>query len=120
MSYRDAAHDSITEALEVETPPLLIPAAILGELAYFLERRVPRGELLALLKDIEIGRFTLDCGERDLSRIGQLIERYADLQLGLVDAAVIACAERNGGRVHTLDLRHFGVVAREGRITVVP
>ncbi len=79
-----------------------------------------RRTLLALLTDIEIGRFTLDRGERDLSRIGQFIERYADLPLGLVDAAVIACAERNGGRVLTLDRRHFGVVAREGRLTVVP
>lgn len=49
-----------------------------------------------------------------------LVRRYADLELGLVDAAVIACAERNGGRVLTLDLRHFGVVAREGTITIVP
>ena len=33
--------------------------------------------------------------------------------LGLVDAAVIACAERNGGPTLTLDQRDFGVVSRE-------
>jgi len=33
---------------------------------------------------------------------------------------VVACAERNGGRVLTLDLRDFRVVAREGRITIAP
>jgi hypothetical protein len=49
-----------------------------------------------------------------------LIRRYDDLPLGLADAAVIACAERNGGKVLTLDLRHFGVVAREGTITILP
>ena len=31
-----------------------------------------------------------------------------------------ACAERNGGKVVTLDRRDFGVVAREGTITVLP
>jgi hypothetical protein len=36
------------------------------------------------------------------------------------DAAVIACAERSGGRVLTFDLRDFGVVAAEGTITVLP
>ena len=33
---------------------------------------------------------------------------------------MIACAERSGGRVLTLDLRDFGVVAREGTIDVLP
>ena len=66
------------------------------------------------------GRFVLDCGEHDFSRVRHLVRRYADLPLGLVDAAVIACAERNGGRVLTLDLRHFGVVAREGALTLLP
>ena len=52
--------------------------------------------------------------------VRQLVARYADLSLGFVDAAVIACAERNGGRVLTFDLRDFGVVAAEGTITIVP
>jgi hypothetical protein len=33
---------------------------------------------------------------------------------------VIACAERNGGRVAAFDLRHFAAVAREGTIQIVP
>jgi uncharacterized protein len=65
-------------------------------------------------------RRTLDCGEQDVPRIRTLVRRYADLPLGFADAAVIACAERYGGRVLTLDLRHFGVVAREGNLTLLP
>jgi uncharacterized protein len=45
-----------------------------------------------------------------------LVARYEDLRLGFADASVIACAERSGRRVLTLDLRDFGPVAREGRI----
>jgi predicted nucleic acid-binding protein len=64
--------------------------------------------------------YTIDYGETDLARIRELVARYADLSLGFVDAAVIACAERSGGRVLTFDLRDFGVVAAEGTITVLP
>ena len=74
----------------------------------------------AFVADLIADRFTLQYAAEDLPRARALIERYADLPLGLVDAAVIACAERNGGRVLTLDLRHFSVVAREGTITVLP
>jgi len=45
---------------------------------------------------------------------------YADLPLGFADATVIACAERSGRKVLTLDRRHFGVVAREDTIEVLP
>jgi predicted nucleic acid-binding protein len=92
----------------------------LGEVGYFLEQRAAPSALKRLLLDLKAGNLLLDCGEHDLQRIDELITRYADLPLGLVDAAVIACAERNGGRVLTLDLRHFGVVAREGTITILP
>jgi len=33
---------------------------------------------------------------------------------------VIACAERNGGRILTFDRRDFGVVAAERRCTILP
>jgi predicted nucleic acid-binding protein len=73
-----------------------------------------------LLADLESGAYALDCGEADLGRARQLVKRYEDLSLGYVDAAVIACAERSGGRVLTFDLRDFGVVAAEGTITIAP
>ncbi len=67
-----------------------------------------------------MGSYTLDCGEQDIPRIRELVRRHADFPLGFADAAVIACAERNGGRVLTLDMRHFGVVAREGTLILLP
>ena len=58
--------------------------------------------------------FTLANSEDDLARIRELVRRYADLPRGLADATVIACAERHGGKLLTLDQRHVGVVARDG------
>jgi predicted nucleic acid-binding protein len=43
--------------------------------------------------------------------MAELIETYADLRLGTVDASVIATAERLGTTtIATLDRRHFTVV----------
>jgi predicted nucleic acid-binding protein len=76
--------------------------------------------LLDVLDDFRYGNYELDCGEADFVRIRELVVRYANLPLGFADAAVIACAERRGGRILTFDMRDFTIVAGEGRITVVP
>jgi predicted nucleic acid-binding protein len=58
----------------------------------------------------------------DLLRCEELIESYRDLDLGVVDAAVIATAERlNVKTVLTLDERDFRVVrSRLGQLRLLP
>ena len=85
-----------------------------------LEQRLGLATLELFLEDLASGAYALDCGADDFNRIRQLVHQYADLPLGFADASVIACAERSGGQVLTLDLRDFNVVARTGRITVLP
>lgn len=47
----------------------------------------------------------------DWNRIGELLDKYADLGLGIVDASVVAACERLGEtELATLDRRHFSVV----------
>ncbi len=120
LSVDDRNHRRARTVLEQDRGPYIVPFAILGEAAYMIERELRPPALDAFLADIESDGFTLDFDGRDVQRARALLTRYADLRLGFVDAAVIACAERNGGRVLTLDLRHFGVVAREGALTVLP
>lgn len=100
-------------------PPYLVPAAILSEVAYMLESRGRYSFLDAILDDLESGAYELDCGDENIPRVRQLMKRYADLPLGLADASVIACAERHGGQVLSLD-RDFWVVSRERRINILP
>lgn len=85
-----------------------------------IEERLRTEALENFILDLEDGGLTLECGEEDLPRIRELIGRYADLPLGFADASVVACAERHGGKVLTLDHRHFGVVAGEGKISPLP
>lgn len=120
VNRRDPAHERARAVLSQDSGPRLVPVGILAEITYMIERRLGLGALDVFLLDLESGAYVLECGEADLPRIRQLVQRYADLPLGFGDAGVIACAERSGGRVLTLDLRDFGVVAREGRITILP
>ena len=47
----------------------------------------------------------------DFGAAAELVQQYADLPLGAVDACVIAAAERAGATdVATLDHRHFSIV----------
>jgi predicted nucleic acid-binding protein len=118
LDASDPDHARCLDALRGEGPPLVVPAAILGEAGYLIEIKLGTPAVVDFVHDLERRAFTLDCGERDFRRVTELLERYADLRLGLADAGVIACAERRGGRVLTLDFRDFGPVAREGRIAL--
>jgi uncharacterized protein len=52
-----------------------------------------------------------DLVAEDYVRVAELMDRYSDLDLGFVDASVIAVAERLGEKkIATLDRRHFSVV----------
>lgn len=119
LNGRDRDHARVRTALLQDGGPYLVPAWILGELTYVAQVRIGGRAVDSLLEDLGTGAFTLDCGDRDIPRIRELVSRYSDLPLGVADAAVVACAERNGGRVLTLD-RDFEVVAKERKITVHP
>jgi uncharacterized protein len=115
----DPDHGTVTTALFAEKEPWLIPQGILAEAAFMLEK-LGAGVLDSFLQDIEDGPYTLEDSRTDIPRIRSLAQRYSNLSLGFSDAAVIACAERNGGRVLTIDHRDFQIVARERTITVRP
>jgi uncharacterized protein len=115
----DAQHQRALHLVQQARHPLVLPAGILSEITYMLEHWADSRALQTFLLDIEEARYLLDCGDQNFPRIRQLIARYSDLPLGFADAAVIACAERRGGRVLTYDQRHLPVVAREGTITLI-
>jgi uncharacterized protein len=120
LNKDDPAHVRARGALEADRGPLIVPVGILAEAGYMIEADVGVAVLRQFLLDIADGSYALDCGEEDMGRIVTLLERYDDLRLGFADACVIACAERNGGRVLTFDRRDFPTVAREGTISLVP
>jgi len=110
----------VLDVLLRDSGPYVVPAGILSELAYLVESRLSDAMMDAVLADLEAGAYSLDCGDEDIPRIRSLVSHYEELPLGFADASVVACAERNGGRVLTLDRRDSAVVAREGTIETLP
>jgi predicted nucleic acid-binding protein len=120
LNRRDPDHRRVKAAVQQDSGPYIIPAAVLGEIAYLVEERLGQKAMDLFLGDLVSGAFTLDCGEAELDRSRQLARRYADLPLGFTDAAVAACAEANSKRVLTLDVRDFSVIARETGLVILP
>jgi predicted nucleic acid-binding protein len=118
---RATQHSACRATFERERGPHVIPTAILAEATFVLETRLSPLAVMRLIRDLRGRLLGLSWSIEDLDRVEALIVRYHDLPLGFADAAVVACAERHGGRILTLDRRHFDVVARgEGTITVLP
>ena len=94
----------------------VVPWAVLPEVDYLLGTRVGSRARMLFLQDVASGAFAVEWGgDRDLDRAAQLDSQYESLQIGLVDAAVMAVAERLRARaIATLDLRHFGGVSPSG------
>jgi hypothetical protein len=78
----------------------------LAEIVHLLETRLGHHVMNAFLEDIKSGLFCLDFATTDIARAQEMANKYQNLPLGLTDAFVIACAERNGGAVLSLD-EHF-------------
>ena len=86
------------------------PGLVLAEADPFL--RNERAAMRTFMDDLAQGAFTYAPPTSDqLHRAMKIDERYADLSLGLVDASVVALAERvDVRRIATRDIRHFAAV----------
>ncbi|GDX83169.1 ribonuclease VapC [Deltaproteobacteria bacterium] len=112
MDRSDSAHVACRALLEASTEALVIPSAILPEVDYFVSRHLGPGAMVSLLRDIRRGVFRVENLEpADYPRVEEVIDRYADSDVGFVDAAVLAVVERLGEvKVATLDRRHFSML----------
>lgn len=108
----DADHAACRHLLESAREPLVVPAPVLVEVEYWTHRRLGTGAWLALLDDIGAGAFVVeDLTATDYRRVRELCDRYADADIGFVDAAVLAVTERFAEpKLATLDRRHFGAL----------
>jgi len=105
----DPMRGAIEAVLRNEPGDLVIPAPGCAEVDYLLGIRVGRAARMAFLDDLAASRFTVPCLERDdYCVVAGLERKYADLNVGLADLAVVVLAGRlNTRRVLTFDERHF-------------
>jgi uncharacterized protein len=112
LDANDPDHRRCASLLEDTREDLLVPALVLAELDYWCLERLDANAWLVFLEDLLEGAYRVEHpSDRDLHRCRELQAQYEDLDLGVVDASIVALAERLGtDRVATLDRRHFSVV----------
>ena len=122
VNRSDRHHGSLREIYEAGPDDWLLPWAILPEVDYLLMTQLGVKAQETFLADLADGAFHVEYGkDRDLIRANEISRKYHALRLGLVDAIVMATAERLRARaISTLDLRHFGSVALSGSPLLLP
>lgn len=107
-----------------EHADLLVPAPVAVETAWMIESRLGVEAEATFVDAVATSEIeVVDLTAADWARCRDLIVQYADLRLGLVDASVVAVAERlKITTVATLNRRDFAVVrpAHCEALTLVP
>lgn len=118
----DAWHARARKLIESEHRGLILPAAVIPEIDWLLGQRLGRRSRLTFYDGIAEGYYLVaDLPRTAYPRIAELSRRFDDLDLGFVDAAVIAIAEALGlTRIATTDRRHFDPVAAALSMNVIP
>jgi len=112
MDRDDAWHSRVRAWWARSRDDVLVPVVVLPEVAYLLGRRIGADAELAFARAISDGEFVLEgLAVEDVERAAELMGIYIDTPLGLVDACVVAAAERlDIVSVLTVDRRHFSLV----------
>jgi len=108
----DRDHDRCVALLAEAEPPLVVPALVITEVSHLLATRLGAYAEAAFVRSVAQHELLIEpVLDDEWGRIAELTDTYADLPLGIVDASVIALAERYGATtIGCLDHRHFSVV----------
>lgn len=118
----DRHHVSLRRLFESDPDAWVLPWAVLPEVDYLVSKRLGSRIGDEFLEDLADGRFAVAWGdEGDLAAARRICRRYSSLNFGLVDAVVMAVAERlKAEAIATLDVRDFGAVALKGSPKLYP
>lgn len=117
-----AQHDALLTWYDADPDQWVIPWAVLPEVDYMLGTHVSERAQLAFIQDVADAAYVVEWGTHaDIVRARVLCEQYSGLRLGLVDAVVMAIAERlQADAIATLDYRHFGAVKLQSNPLLLP
>lgn len=111
LEPEDGAHTACFSLL-ASGVAVAVPAPVVFEVDWLSRTRGrPRPSELLLESVLDGSLLVVDMDATDYSRALALVRQYSDLPLDLVDASVVAIAERlEETTIATLDHRHFSVV----------
>ena len=116
LDANESLHGQAVAALVTARPPRLLSPFVLAELDYLIGQRAGHEAQLALLDEITQGVYRLEAfSDDDVAQARRVMERYADLRIGLADASVVVLAERHRTlELLSTDERHFRAMKGPG------
>lgn len=122
VDSRDRNHRTLRTLFESDPDAWVLPWAILPEVDYLVGKRLGARVEEAFLGDLAEGRLAVAWSdEEDLMVADRICRQHRALRLGLVDAVVMAVAERlEAAAIATLDVRDFGAVKLKGEPKLYP
>ena len=109
LDANEALHGRAVASLVAARPPRVLSPLVLAELDYLIATRMGHHAQMALVGEVTRGAYQLELlSAEDVGLAERIMERYADLRVGLADASVVVLAHRH----RTVDLlctdeRHF-------------
>ena len=118
----DAWHARARTLIQQETRGLILPAPVIPEVDHLLGARLGASSRQSFYAGIVSGAYLVaELAQERYARVAELNRRFDDLDLGFVDAAVVAIAESLGlTRVATTDRRHFAPLAAAFSLKLLP
>lgn len=120
----DQDHEGAERLFTDTNEQLVVSPYVVAEVDYLLSTRGGVRAATAALDELSSGAWTLaDFGAPELRAAVEIIERYADQNVGVTDASIVVLAKRHRTRtIATLDRRHFEVLRPldGGHFTIVP
>ena len=118
----DRWHRRARRFVEGEQRGLILPSPVIPEVDHLLGHRLGAKSRLLFYTGIVDGYYLVADLPRDAyARIADLNRQFDDLNLGFVDAAIVAIAETLGVmRVATADQRHFTPIAAALSLELLP
>jgi uncharacterized protein len=118
----DDWHARARKLIQSQQQGLILPSPVIPEIDHLLGQRLGARSRQVFYSGIVEGYFLVADLPRDAySRVAALNRQFAELDLGFVDASVVAISEGLGlKRVATADRRHFEPVARALALELLP
>jgi len=118
----DRWHERARRLVQGEQRGLILPSPVIPEVDHLLGTRLGTRSRLVFYSGITEGYYLVaDLPRHAYARVVELNRQFADLELGFVDAAIVALAETLGlSRIATVDRRHFEPLAAALSLDLLP
>lgn len=118
----DAWHSRARAVLKGRPWTLILPAPVIPEVDHLLGARLGAESRAVFYQGIVEGHYYVaDLPRAAYARVAAINRQFADLNLGFVDAAIVALAcGLNVSRIATTDRRHFTALAQAFNLELMP